>query len=95
MQHSQAVFEELEMAYGPDNIYGQTIVSILEAAEMLDLPHRLKLILAQPKNEIMIHFPARMGDGTVRLFKGYRVQHNNVLGPFKGGIRYHPEVSLL
>lgn len=82
------------MAYGPDNIYGQTIVSILEAAEMLDLPHRLKLILAQPKNEIMIHFPARMDDGTVRLFKGYRVQHNNVLGPFKGGIRYHPEVSL-
>jgi glutamate dehydrogenase (NAD(P)+) len=94
MNPPHAVFEELEMSYGPDNLYGQTIVSILEATELLDLPHRLKLILAQPKNEVMIHFPVRMDDDTVRLFKGYRVQHNNVLGPFKGGIRYHPEVSL-
>jgi glutamate dehydrogenase (NAD(P)+) len=51
-------------------------------------------MLAQPKNEIMVHMPVRMDDGSFRVFKGYRVQHNNVLGPYKGGIRYHPEVSL-
>jgi glutamate dehydrogenase (NAD(P)+) len=45
------------------------------------------------KNEIIVNFPVRMDDGSIRLFKGYRVQHNN-LGPFKGGIRYHEDVSL-
>ena len=67
---------------------------MLEAANALNVPHRLKLILTQPKNEIMVHFPVQMDDGTWQLFKGYRVQHNNVLGPYKGGIRYHPEVKL-
>src|ERR1700733_10757362 len=51
-------------------------------------------ILSQPKNEIIINFPVRMDSGEVRLFKGYRVQHNNLLGPFKGGMRFHPMVSL-
>jgi glutamate dehydrogenase (NAD(P)+) len=89
-----AVFEELELPYEPDNIYSQTVGVILQAAELLQLPRRLRLILAQPKNEFMVHFPVRMDDGTYRLFKGYRVQHNNVLGPYKGGIRYHSEVGL-
>lgn len=88
------VFKELEMAYHPDNIYIQTMSSVLQAAEMLELPYRLQLILAQPKNELMVHFPVQMDDGSYRLFKGYRVQHNNVLGPYKGGIRYHHDVSL-
>ena len=51
-------------------------------------------ILSQPKNEIIVNFPVRMDNGEVKLFKGYRVQHHNLLGPFKGGMRYHPEVSL-
>ena len=88
------IFGELELSYSPDNIYFQVITSILNAAELLKLPRQLKLILAQPKNELMVHFPVKMDNGSVRLFKGYRVQHNNVLGPYKGGIRYHQEVSL-
>jgi glutamate dehydrogenase (NAD(P)+) len=51
-------------------------------------------ILSQPKNELIINFPVRMDNGELRLFKGYRVQHNNILGPFKGGIRYHEEANL-
>ena len=51
-------------------------------------------ILSQPKNEIIVNFPVRMDNGEVRLFKGYRVQHNNLLGPFKGGMRFHPQVTL-
>jgi glutamate dehydrogenase (NAD(P)+) len=89
-----SVFEQVRLRYEPDNIYIQTIASILEAAERLNLPRRLQLILAQPKNEIMVHLPIRMDDGEWQLFKGYRVQHNNVLGPYKGGIRYHHEVNL-
>lgn len=93
-QSAREIFEELEEYYDDHNLYFQTIGSVLEAANALKVPHRLKLILSQPKNEIMIHCPVKMDDGTWQLFKGYRVQHNNVLGPYKGGIRFHPEVKL-
>ena len=43
---------------------------------------------------MIVSVPIRMDDGKVQVFTGYRVQHNDVLGPFKGGIRYHPEVNL-
>lgn len=89
-----SIFDELGMKQDPDNLYLQTIDSVLTAAEILELPHHLKIILAQPKNEIMVHFPVMMNDGKYRLFKGYRVQHNNALGPYKGGIRFHHDVSL-
>lgn len=93
-QSARQIFRELEEYYDDDNIYFRTIGSVLEAANLLEVDHRLKLILSQPKNEIMVHCPVKMDDGTWQLFKGYRVQHNNVLGPYKGGIRYHPEVKL-
>jgi glutamate dehydrogenase (NAD(P)+) len=50
--------------------------------------------LEYPKNEIIIHYPVRMDDGTIKVIKGYRVQHNNVLGPFKGGIRISNDIYL-
>ena len=64
------------------------------AAKVVDLEGYVKTILSQPKNEIIINFPVRMDNGEVKLFKGYRVQHNNLLGPFKGGMRFHPNVTL-
>ena len=64
------------------------------AAKVIDLDNDVGLILSQPKNEIMVNFPVRMDDGSYRLMKGYRIQHNNVLGPYKGGIRYHKDVTL-
>jgi glutamate dehydrogenase (NAD(P)+) len=93
-QSAREIFTELEEIYDDQNLYFRTISSVLEAASALEVPHRLKLMLTQPKNEIMVHCPVEMDDGSWRLFKGYRVQHNNVLGPYKGGIRYHPEVKL-
>lgn len=47
-----------------------------------------------PKRELTVNFPVKMDDGSLRMFTGYRVHFNNVLGPTKGGIRYHPEVTL-
>lgn len=88
------VLDELGYHYDPSNIYQQVITQILEAGKKLDLPRHLQLILAQPKTEVMVHFPVRLDDGSYKLFKGYRVQHNNILGPYKGGMRYHPGVSL-
>ncbi|RMH44375.1 MAG: Glu/Leu/Phe/Val dehydrogenase [Deltaproteobacteria bacterium] len=73
----------------------QTAVAQFEAgADLIDLEPWIRTILSQPKNEVMIHFPVRMDDGQYRLFKGYRVQHNNILGPYKGGMRYHPDVHI-
>jgi glutamate dehydrogenase (NAD(P)+) len=92
--HSSNIFDELGMERDPNNLYLQIIDAVLQAADILELPHHLKLILAQPKNEIMVHFPVMMNDGNYRLIKGYRVQHNNVLGPYKGGVRFHHDVHL-
>lgn len=64
------------------------------AAELVGLPEHVRLILSEPRNELIVNFPVRMDDGTMRVFKGYRIQHNSILGPFKGGIRYHQDVSL-
>jgi len=88
------VFDELNFPKDPDNLYTQTVATMLEGAETVGLRHRVKIILAQPKNELMVHFPVRMDDGHHKLFKGYRVQHNNALGPFKGGLRFHANVHL-
>jgi glutamate dehydrogenase (NAD(P)+) len=65
-----------------------------EASRAINLPDYIRVILSQPKNELITHFPVKMDNGEIRLFKGYRIQHNNVLGPFKGGIRYHEHVGL-
>ena len=64
------------------------------AAELLELEPWITMILSEPKNEIRVNFPVLMDDGQYRLFKGYRVQHNNILGPYKGGIRYHPGIDI-
>jgi len=64
------------------------------AAELIGLPAHVQAILAEPKNELIVHFPVKMDSGDTRLFKGYRIQHNNVMGPYKGGMRFHEEVCL-
>jgi glutamate dehydrogenase/leucine dehydrogenase len=64
------------------------------AARVAKIEPYVATILSQPKNELIVNFPVRLDNGEVRLFKGYRVQHNNLLGPFKGGMRYHPQVAL-
>ena len=88
------VLDELGFRFEPDSLYQQITTEVLDTSQTIGLPRQLQLILAQPKNELMVHYPVMMDDGEYRLFKGYRVQHNNILGPYKGGIRYHAGVSL-
>ena len=64
------------------------------AAKIIDLPDHVHTILMHPKNELIVNFPVLMDDGSYRVFKGYRIQHNNLLGPFKGGLRFHPDARL-
>jgi len=63
------------------------------AAHLEALKRGLVDFLRYPKRSITVHFPVEMEDGSVHTFHGYRVLHNNVFGPGKGGIRYHPDVD--
>jgi glutamate dehydrogenase (NAD(P)+) len=64
------------------------------AAAKLGIDPNVAGRLRRPDRALIVSVPTRMDDGRVHVFTGYRVQHNDVLGPFKGGIRYHPEVNL-
>jgi Glutamate dehydrogenase/leucine dehydrogenase len=64
------------------------------AAALLKLPEHITHILKHPMRVLSVSFPVRMDDGSVKVFEGYRSQHNDAIGPTKGGIRFHPEVTL-
>jgi glutamate dehydrogenase (NAD(P)+) len=64
------------------------------AADKLNLDPGLRQVLREPRRELHVHFQVKMDDGTVRVFTGFRVQHNLSRGPAKGGIRYHQNVSI-
>jgi glutamate dehydrogenase (NAD(P)+) len=64
------------------------------AAEHLRLDSWLREVLNRPKRQLVVSIPTKMDDGSIRVFEGYRVQHSLARGPAKGGIRYHPSVTL-
>ncbi|MHA7965182.1 Glu/Leu/Phe/Val family dehydrogenase [Paenibacillus sp. CAU 1782] len=64
------------------------------AASLLQLPEEITGILKRPMRVLTVNFTARMDDGSIRVFEGYRSQHNDAIGPTKGGIRFHPDVTL-
>src|SRR5881409_1407180 len=64
------------------------------AGKKLNLDSGLLEVLKSPRRELTVHFPVKMDNGRVKVFTGYRVQYNDAIGPFKGGIRYHWNVSL-
>ena len=76
------------------NPYTVALQQLDKAAAVAGTPPAVREILSQPKNEIIVNFPVRMDNGEYKMFKGYRVQHSNILGPYKGGMRYHEQVSL-
>jgi glutamate dehydrogenase (NAD(P)+) len=79
--HSRSMYESVQHQFD-------------KAADKMGLNPSIRKILSTTMNEIVVHFPVKMDDGNVEIFTGYRVQHNNALGPFKGGMRYHPEVDI-
>jgi glutamate dehydrogenase (NAD(P)+) len=64
------------------------------AADLLDLDPGIREILAKPRRQITVSCPIRRDTGGIEVFTGYRVQYNSLLGPCKGGVRYHPDVTL-
>lgn len=69
-------------------------LQVSKAARTLHLPEEIPAILGPPKNEIVVNFPVKMDNGSHRMFTGYRVQHNDILGPYLGGLRYCPELTV-
>jgi glutamate dehydrogenase (NAD(P)+) len=76
------------------NLFEIATRQIEKAMKQIKIDPDVAEILAQPKNELIVNFPVRMDNGKFHMFKGYRVQHNNILGPYKGGMRYHHEANL-
>ncbi len=62
--------------------------------QYLDVEEGILEKLKHTKRELIVHCPVKMGDKSLRIFTGYRVQHNDIRGPATGGIRYHPDVNL-
>jgi len=65
-----------------------------EAAKLTKLDHGLHQVLAHPKRVLIVSIPVRMDNGEITVFTGFRSQHNDARGPYKGGIRYHPQVTI-
>ena len=77
-----------------ESVYDMAVQQFLTSADRLGLDSGIRQILSQPKRELTVHFPVQMDDGEIQVFTGHRVQHNLARGPGKGGIRYHPGVTL-
>jgi glutamate dehydrogenase/leucine dehydrogenase len=65
-----------------------------ETAKIINLDEGIHKILAKPKRVLTVSLPVKMDDGRIEVFTGFRSQHNDARGPFKGGIRYHPQVTI-
>ena len=64
------------------------------AVDRLNLPEDLRTVFWSPYREVTVQIPVKLSDGKVHVFSGYRIQHNGARGPYKGGIRFHPEVDI-
>jgi glutamate dehydrogenase (NAD(P)+) len=74
--------------------FDNAVVQFDRACESLGLEDWLKERLRYPQRTLVVNCPVRMDNGKIKIFSGYRVQHNLTLGPCKGGIRYHPDVDM-
>src|SRR5581483_6661026 len=77
-----------------NSLFGAMLTEFEDAAKLLSLEPGIWRILTHPKRQIIVSCPVQMDNGEIVVFTGYRVQYNITLGPAKGGIRYHPDVSL-
>ncbi|HYH28289.1 MAG TPA: Glu/Leu/Phe/Val dehydrogenase [Actinomycetota bacterium] len=77
-----------------DSAWAQALSQLDQAARIMNLDPNVHEVLRNPKRTLAVSAPVRLDDGSVKVFTGYRVHHNTARGPSKGGIRYHPEVTL-
>jgi len=74
--------------------YDMAVEQFQRAADIMRLDPNTQEILRKPRRILSVNFPVKMDDGRILLYQGFRSQHNNALGPYKGGIRFHPNVTI-
>ena len=73
----------------------ENVVSVMEKAMSAGcIDKKMFEIIKNPQREVKVYLPVEMDNGTIQVFEGYRIQHSNIRGPFKGGIRYHQDCTL-
>lgn len=99
-QHFPSISPAASAAVQPPTVfhhasaYSVAQEQLYRVAEIMHLDDDMREYLMMPRRELIVHFPVVMDDGNIRMFSGFRVHHNTALGPTKGGIRYHPDVTL-
>lgn len=83
--------QSISKTNNPFQMFQERVYSI---CSRMKVSEQCRVLISECKHEFIIHFPVKMNDGSTKLFTGYRVQHNDLRGPFKGGVRYHPDVNL-
>jgi len=76
------------------SLFENTLQQIRKASALMNLPSNVEEVLSHPDRIIEVSLPVVMDNGKLRVFQAFRVQHNNIRGPYKGGIRYHPQVDM-
>ncbi len=76
------------------NLFENAMAQLDKAAKIKNFSGELMSSFRKPNHDIRIYIPVKMDDGSMETFEGYRVQYNNALGPYKGGIRYHPKTEI-
>lgn len=94
INRAQHKTSDAEMIWASSPIWQRTLTNFRRAAELINLDQNTAARLARPERIMVVSIPVRMDTGEVQVFTGYRVQHNDSRGPYKGGIRFSPEVDL-
>lgn len=94
MHHGNDHTQAAGLLYESSPAYQRVLENFEHAARVLNLDRNVAARLRRPEKIMIVSVPVRMDNGSVEVFTGYRVQHNDSLGPYKGGIRYHHEVDL-
>ena len=84
----------MSMVMARESAYSIAQKQFDRAADVVDLDPDLRRVLREVKRELTVHFPVQMDNGDIEMLTGYRVQHNITRGPAKGGLRFHPDVTL-
>jgi glutamate dehydrogenase (NAD(P)+) len=78
----------------PPSFYESVSTYVEQASALLDVEDDVRILLAEPYREVDVQVPIHADDGSVLSFRGYRIQHNGARGPFKGGLRFHPDTDV-
>lgn len=77
-----------------NNPWVRALKQLEKISSKIDIPELLLERLKEPDRVITVSLPLELSDGDIKTFRGYRIQHNNLLGPYKGGLRFHPQVNM-